>query len=139
MTVIRYLGALALLGAGAGAAQPPIEFPRVTDSLPCQAEGEGEGAGAGEEVVVCGRRVPRQPYRLDPQFREPPLDQRSYSWAARMRDESSIARFEDQVTGPSGALNRNRQIDCQWRAERQEIAGQMPDCTLQVRKLPGQR
>jgi len=131
MTVIRYFGALALLGAGAGAAQRPIELPRVTDSLPCE--------GEGEDVVVCARRVPRQPYRLDPQFREPPLDQRSYSWGARVRDERSIARFEDQVTGPSAASNRNRQTDCQWRAERQEIAGQMPDCTLQVRKLPGQR
>lgn len=126
---MRYLGALALLGAGS--AQEPIEFPRVTESLPCPDE--------NEDVVVCGRRIPRQSYRLDPQFREPPLDRRSSSWSAQQRDEREAARFEDQVTGPGGAANRHRQTDCQWRAERQQIAGQMPDCTRQIRPLPGQR
>ena len=99
--------------------EPPA-LPRAIDQLPCSAP--------GEEIVVCGRRSRTEPYRIPMTLREAPLTARNYSWSARARD----AREADRYSGPpvgAGSFARSRQTECEWRAERQEIAGLMIDCT----------
>ncbi len=107
--------------------QDPGEPPtaRIIDSLPCQ--------GPAEEIVVCGRRPGTERYRIPLGLREEPLTARNYSWSARARDEREAARYDGQTIGPSGWLNHSREVDCQWRAERMELAGQMIDCAQRVR------
>jgi hypothetical protein len=98
----------------------PSTLPRAIDQLPCSAP--------GEEIVVCGRRSRTEPYRIPMTLREVPLTARNYSWSARARD----AREADRYNGPpvgAGSFARSRQTECEWRAERQEIAGLMIDCT----------
>ena len=105
--------------ATADPAEPPA-IPRSIDELPCGAP--------GEEIVVCGRRSRTEPYRIPAPLREQPLMSRNYSWSARARD----AREADRYSGPpvgAGSFARSRQTECEWRAERQEIAGLMIDCT----------
>ena len=113
------------LSQDTGGASAPEELPRIVDSLPCR--------GPGEEIVVCGRRPRTEQYRIPVELREEPLTARNYSWAARARDEREAARYDGQAIGPAGAFSRSRQVDCEWRAERMEIAGQMIDCSQRVR------
>ena len=117
------LFALSLAGEPGGPSAA-AELPRITDTLPCR--------GAGDEVVVCGRRSTVERYRIPVELRQEPLTSRNYSWAARARDEREAARYEDQVTGSSGAFNRSRQTDCQWRAERQQLTGRLIDCAQDI-------
>ena len=111
-----------LLSQDAGAAR--ADLPPVTNALPC--------AGPADEIIVCGRR-PIERYRIPVELREEPLIARNYSWSARARDEREAARYDGQTIGPTGWLNHSREVDCQWRAERMELAGLMPDCTQRVR------
>lgn len=116
-------GRLAILLLATLAAADPVEppaLPRAIDQLPCSAP--------GEDIVVCGRRPRTEPYRIPTPLREAPLVSRNYSWSARARD----AREADRYSGPpvgAGSFARSRQTECEWRAERQEIAGLMIDCT----------
>lgn len=110
-------------------AHEPIELPRLDIVPDCD--------GPADEIVVCARRLPDR-YRVPPTLREPPLDPRNYSWAARARDERERARYDDQASGPGGWLNYTRQRDCQWRAERQELLGRQVDCSRRVTPLPGE-
>jgi len=103
----------------------PVPTPRIIDTLPC--------GNPGEEIVVCGRRQRTEPYRIPVELRQEPLTSRNYSWAARARDEREADRYDGQAVGPSGFLNHSKQVVCQWRAERQELAGQMIDCAQRVR------
>src|ERR1700712_2039531 len=107
------MGALLLLAALTGApAEAPL--PRALDALPC--------FGPGAEIIVCGRRSGTpEPYRLPAPFREAPLESRNYSWSARARDEREAGRYDSQAVGPGGAFTRQRQTECEWRAERQAI------------------
>jgi hypothetical protein len=115
------LALFAVLAAGAPATAPaPSTLPRIIDTLPC--------VGPAEEVVVCGRRPAIEPYRIPPALREGPLVSRNYSWSARARDEREADRYSGPPVG-AGSFARSRQAECEWRAERQEIAGLMIDCT----------
>jgi hypothetical protein len=107
-----------------------LDLSRVADFLSCRR--------ADAEIVVCARRPFAEPYRIPPELREEPLAPQSYSWTARARDERVRAGYDQQIVGPAGALNYSRQVDCNWRAERQEMTGQVVDCTLNVVPLPGQ-
>jgi len=99
-------------------------LPGLIGSLPCE--------GPVGEIVVCGRRAPVDRYRIPVELRQRTLESRNYSWAARARDEREAARYEDQVTGPGGALHRSRQRDCEWRAERQQLTGRQIDCSQDI-------
>jgi hypothetical protein len=115
---------LALLGAADPAeAADPVALPRI--ALPCQ--------GPEDEIVVCGRRSVTEPYRIPAQLRDQPLASEHYSWSARSRDERETARYGNQAVGPGGVFDRSWQVDCEWRAERQALAGQMMDCAQRVR------
>jgi hypothetical protein len=112
---------LAALPAGEpGEAPSPFALPRITETLPC--------VGPDDEIVVCGRRPVIEPWRIPPALREAPLLSRNYSWSARARDEREAGRYGGPPVGP-GSFSRSRQVECEWRAERQEIAGLMIDCT----------
>jgi|GEM_PF-5504407 len=50
-----------------------------------------------------------------------------------MRDDRAIGRYDAQTVGPSGAFKHSLRVNCQWRAERQQINGHAPDCTRRVR------
>lgn len=126
--MVLYVAAQA--GAAPAGTIAPIELPRVTGSLPC--------IGPDAEIVVCGRRPGLERYRIPPELREEPLISRNYSWSGRARDEREADRYGSLTVGPGGAFDRSRQVDCEWRAERQQIAGLAPDCSERVRAGPGQ-
>ena len=124
---------LTVAAAMQGAATEPsalIALPRIIDSLPCQ--------GLDDEIVVCARRRETEPYRIPLRLREEPLTASHYSWTARVRDDQSAAAYDNQVVGPGAAFNRSRQTTCAWRAERQELAGRMIDCSVHVSPGTGQ-
>lgn len=112
---------VALAGGDPATPAPPLALPRAIDQLPC--------LGPEEEIVVCGRRLRIEPYRIPSTLREEPLTARNYSWSARARDAREADRYDGQAVGPGGAFRHSRQVECEWRAERQEIAGLMIDCT----------
>jgi hypothetical protein len=99
---------------------PPPARPRTSEETPPE---DGE-------IVVRGERYDENsPYRVPMQFRNQRSDEdRHASWDARWRDEEALGRFSDQTVGPFGALQRSRQTDCEWRAARQEMRGERPDC-----------
>jgi hypothetical protein len=121
---------VALVAAGQLAAQSPPELktPRLAD-LPCV-------SGADDEVVVCGQRLPGERYRIPPELQVDRTNPLNPSWSARARDDRELDRLGNQTTGLSGNYSRWQAIECQWRAERQQIAGHPPDCTRRVR-APG--
>lgn len=131
LVVARLVFPFAAVVAGWLAAQPAVELkaPRVTDPPACD-----EGSEA--EVVVCGRRRPADRYRIPPELREDRTNPVNPSWSARARDDRETSRYESQTVGPAGAFRRSLEVDCRWRAERQQIAGHPPDCTRKVRS-PG--
>ncbi len=126
------LGAAAIVAVLVPLAQAPtqstVATPRIVPDTQCEDRPEGE------DIVVCGRRDRNNDYRIPEPLREQPSsDPRNVSWAARAKDEASLQRFSDQTTGPAGYLQHNRQVDCEWRAARQEMQGKRPDCTRSVR------
>jgi hypothetical protein len=129
--VMRILAPLAIMSGGPLAAQQAgeIQLPRLTDPPACDEGPDGE-------VIVCGRRRPDERYRIRPELREDRTNPVNPSWSARARDDRETARYGSQAVGPAGAFSRSREVDCQWRAERQQIAGHPPDCTRKVRR-PG--
>jgi hypothetical protein len=105
-------------------ATPPL--PGLIETLPC--------AGPGDEIVVCGRRSRRtDTYRIPEGLREGPLTTEHYAWSARARDELEADRYGGQAVGPAGFFRNSRQTYCEWKAARQEINGQMIDCSERVR------
>jgi len=116
--------------ASLGAQPPPAELQplRVTGPPSCDDSSE-------TDAVVCGRR-PGERYRIAPELRADRTNPVNPSWAARARDEREIARFDGQAVGLTGIYRRSQEIECRWRAERQQIAGHPPDCTRRVRS-PG--
>ena len=124
MMVLASALLLALLPFADPAASSPLALPRITDTLPC--------SGPAEEIVVCGRRPRTERYRIPVELRERPLTAQDYAWATRARDEREAGRYEDQVSGPGAAYNRSRQVDCQWRAERQQLNGRQVDCSQHI-------
>ena len=126
-------GLLAVVAAVGGqlAAQSVAELaaPSIVQDRECD-------RGAGEDdITVCGRR-PTDRYRIPPELREDRTNPVNPSWAARARDGREIGRFEGQTVGPGGAIKHSLEVECRWRAERQQIAGHPPDCTRKVRR-PG--
>jgi hypothetical protein len=131
--MIRSLG-LVLVPAALAAAQPglgqsaPAALPRLIDRAHC-----APSSAPGNEVVVCGRRSENDRYRIPVGLRDDgPIDARSESSVARQREEGSLERFGAQTVGPGGYLQHSRQIDCEWRAARQELQGRQPDCTVRI-------
>lgn len=129
MQRIRSIVALVLLlGADRALAQQNgvdalIRNSRVLPERNCARQpSEGEG------IVVCGRRDENQ-FRIPEELRSslPRVTERS--WDARTREFGVTQRFEDQVSGPGAWLNGAKQRDCQYREERQAIAGRPTDCT----------
>lgn len=124
----RPLLLLALLPiAGAAAGQtvgPPAPAP-IVKQPDCDPE-----AAEDNEIVVCGDRYDENsPFRVPKQFRNQRSDEdRHASWTARIQDEESLSQFGSQTVGPSGYLQNSRQRDCEWRAARQEMRGERPDC-----------
>ena len=107
---------------------PPVPPARVTPERDCRSSDDPD------EIVVCGESSENSPYRIPQEFRNQRSDEdRHASWTARVQDEESVARFDDQVTGGGGYLRNSLQRDCQWRAARQEAQGRRPDCTRRVR------
>ena len=126
-----------LAPAGGTVAAPPDAppMPAVTARGPCPTHSPGS-----DEIVVCGRGEDDGRYRIPPELRDRGAHaDRNASWAARTRDEGSLERFGSQSVGPGGWTEGSRQIDCEWRAARQEAQGQRPDCTRRVGwpELPG--
>ncbi len=94
------------------------------------------GQGNDEDIVVCGDRPENSPYRVPRQFRNLRSDDdRDASHAARQQDLNSLERFSSQTVGPGGYLQQSQQRDCAWRAERQAMRGERPDCTRQVNSI----
>ncbi len=129
MQRIGNIGAVVLMvvpGAGLAQQRGVEALIRDTKVLPdrnCAREPQ-----PGAEIVVCGRRDEDQ-FRIPEELRPslPRVTERS--WDARAREFGVTQRFEDQVSGPGAWLNGARQRDCQYREERQAIAGQPTDCT----------
>lgn len=122
----------AALPAGAQQVGPPAP-PPAPDPRCGQTPPDNE-----EEIVVCGRAEDEDsPYRIPRQFRnQEPIEDEDASWSSRVQDEESISRFSSQNVGPSGMSQRSRQVDCEWRAARQQARGERPDCTRQVNRIP---
>jgi hypothetical protein len=127
--VLLSLAVAALAGAplaaqpGAELAMRPIVAPPACDPQ-------------GLDIVVCGRRVPADRYRIPPELRDDRTNPVNPSWSARARDERETGRYDGQIVGPAGAFGQWTEMVCQWRAERQQLAGHPPDCTRRVRR-PG--
>lgn len=115
-------------GPAVGQELDPL-LPRVTASPPCE-------RSSSSEIVVCGRRQGDSPYRIPKELREDLPRQREQSFSARMRDSEQVSRLEERSVGAFGFLQHSRKIDCEWRAARQEIQGQLPNCSLQIRPAP---
>ena len=139
MRVVLFRGRLGLLplaaasvAGGQVAAQPGVEpaMPRIVEDRDCD---QGDGA---DDIIVCGRRAPSDRYRIPPELREDRTNPVNPSWAARARDGREIGRSDGQTVGPAGAFKHSLEVECRWRAERQQIAGHPPDCTRRVRR-PG--
>ena len=96
-----------------------------------------EPAPAGsQEVVVCGQSQENSPYRVPKQFRGIEThDDADASHAARQQDMAAVERYGSQNVGQFGYLQKSREIDCQWRAERQVARGERPDCNRQVNSI----
>ncbi len=127
---------LAALGAATATIwlAQPLAAQTIGPSTPSpapQRDCEGDPSSR-TEVVVCGRRRGESPYRLPRDFRERP-DEAGTSWGAQARDAIETDRYENQTVGPGGALQRSRQTDCQWRAERQQLQGEQVNCSRSVR------
>lgn len=115
---------VAVLAPPADPARPALAMPRIVAEEKCE-RGSPEA-----EIVVCGRSNRDKSYRIPEELREQPaLDRRDASWATRARDERSLQRYSDQMVGSGGYLQHSRQIDCEWRMERQAIEGKPLDCT----------
>jgi len=128
---LRFTIGLLVLAAQPAAEQqigPPA--PKIVQEPGCEDE-----PADGDEIVVCGRADDEDsPYRLPREFRDlPSHDDRDASHAARQRDLDALDQYGSQTVGPSGALQRSRQTDCEWRAARQEAQGRRPDCTRRNR------
>ncbi len=119
---------LAFTAAAAGAQQIGPIVPQV------QKPGCAEQPANDEEIVVCGERYDENsPYRIPRELRDRgPVEDRQMSWDARVRDMESLDRFSSQTVGQFGYLQRSRQVDCEWRAARQERQGRQPDCTRSI-------
>jgi hypothetical protein len=89
------------------------------------------------EIVVCGEREPYDedsPYRIPRELRNRgPVEDRHQSWDARVRDLESAEQWSSQTVGPFGYMQRTRQQNCEWLAERQLAQGRQPDCTRKPR------
>jgi hypothetical protein len=121
---------IALALAHPGIAQTePASPPRILDGLDCQFSSPSDS-----EVVVCGRRSPNgNRYRIPAELRDNgPVDARNESPVAQRREQDSLDRFGAQTVGPGGYLQHSRQVDCDWRAARQELQGRQPDCTVRI-------
>jgi hypothetical protein len=130
---IPLLLALPLLAftAAAAGAQPQVGpvLPRVTQKPDCKEQQNDE------EIVVCGERYDEDsPYRIPRELRDRgPIEDRHQSWDARVRDLESVDQYSSQTVGPFGYLQRSRQMNCEWLAERQIAQGRQPDCTRKPR------
>jgi len=105
-------------------------MPRIVEDRDCEREDGADG------IIVCGRRAPGDRYRIPPELREDRTNPVNPSWSARARDGREIGRSDGQTVGPAGAFKHSLEVECRWRAERQQIAGHPPDCTRRVRR-PG--
>ena len=114
---------LMLAAVQPAAGSPPLQRPIVPPERDCrQAEDP-------DEIVVCGESSEDSPYRIPRQFRNQRSDNDAdASWDARFRDQESLQRFSNQTDGPFGVYRQSRELDCQWRAARQELRGERPDC-----------
>jgi hypothetical protein len=102
---------------------PPLQVPIVPPERDCSP------AEDPDEIVVCGESSEDSPYRVPQQFRNQRSDaDRDASWDARIRDQEALERFSNQTDGPFGVYRQSRELDCQWRAARQELRGERPDC-----------
>lgn len=110
---------------------PPVPPPPPVRRRECSDQPPAEG----EEIVVCGEVYDENsPYRVPQQFRNQRThDDVAASWTSRVNDEESVQRFSSQNVGAGGASQHSRQVDCQWRAARQEAQGRRPDCGARVR------
>lgn len=113
-------------------AQPQIGpvAPPITQRPDCP-----EQSADQEEIVVCGERYDEDsPYRIPRELRNRgPVEDRQMSWDARVRDLESVNQYGSQTVGPFGYLQRSRQMNCEWLAERQLSQGRQPDCTRKPR------
>ena len=130
--LLRLLPAASLLiGVPAAQAQPVVGPPApITPKPECKPSKPGD-----EEIVVCGERYdPDSPYRIPRELRNRgPVDDRQMSWDARVRDLDSVTQYGSQTVGPFGYMQRSRQQNCEWLAERQIAQGRQPDCTRKPR------
>jgi hypothetical protein len=120
---------LAFTAVAAGAQQIGPIVPPITQKPKC-----AERPADDEEIVVCGERYDEDsPYRIPRELRDRgPVEDRQMSWDARVRDMESVDRYSSQTVGQFGYLQHSRQVDCEWRAARQERQGRQPDCTRRV-------
>lgn len=101
----------------------PLPPPRIVSDERCQRTDDPE------EIVVCARNEENSPYRIPRALRGATvIEDRDASHDTRFRDQEALGRFSDQVVGPGGVYRRSRQVDCEWRAARQELRGERPDC-----------
>ena len=120
-------GWAALAAAAPASAQAPLDLsqPRVVPDGRCRPTPESP-----DEIVVCGRPDEDSRYRIPPALRDSgTIEDRNAAWTATQRDQASLERFGDQMIGPAGAFQHQRQIECEWRAARQQARGERPDCT----------
>jgi hypothetical protein len=115
--------AMSMLATLQPAEGPPLQVPIVPPERDCRP------AEDPDEIVVCGDSSENSPYRIPHQFRDQRSDNDAHaSWDARVRDQEALERFSDQADGPFGVYRQSREVDCQWRAARQELRGERPDC-----------
>jgi hypothetical protein len=122
-----------LLGAPLAQAQPVVGPPAPVKPKPDCKPSDPDS----EEIVVCGERErydEDSPYRIPRELRNRgPVDDRQQSWDARVRDLESANQWSSQTVGPFGYMQRSRQQNCEWLAERQVSQGRQPDCTRKPR------
>jgi hypothetical protein len=122
-----------LLGAPLVQAQPVVGPPAPVKPKPDCKPSDPDS----EEIVVCGERErydEDSPYRIPRELRNRgPVDDRQQSWDARVRDLESANQWSSQTVGPFGYMQRSRQQNCEWLAERQVAQGRQPDCTRKPR------
>ena len=125
------LAATVCASAWAASAQPIGPPAPITGRPKCEPSQPGN-----DEVVVCGQSQENSPYRVPKQFRGIEThDDADASHAARQSDMAAVERHGSQNVGQFGYLQKSREIDCQWRAERQVARGERPDCNRQVNAI----